>query len=91
MPATSGVNTPRYLGIWGNTVRFSGSGSLTIEAQTFPIQSGGIETSGSVDLTLRSYMNGTVTRSMAVAPGRASPQRHRETIWTSTRSMSRSI
>lgn len=36
MPATSGVNTPRYLGIWGNTVRFSGSGSLTIEAQTFP-------------------------------------------------------
>ena len=69
MPATSGVNTPRYLGIWGNTVRFSGSGSLTIEAQTFPIQSGGIETSGSVDLTLRSYMNGTVTRSMAVGAG----------------------
>jgi len=66
MPAASDVNTPRYLGIWGNTVRFSGSGSLTIEAQTFPIQSGGIETSGSVDLTLRSYMNGTVTRSMAV-------------------------
>ena len=52
-----------------NTVRFSGSGSLTIEAQTFPIQSGGIETSGSVDLTLRSYMNGTVTRSMAVGAG----------------------
>ena len=69
MPATSDVNTPRYLGIWGNTVRFSGSGSLTIEAQTFPIQSGGIETSGSVDLTLRSYMNGTVTRSMAVGAG----------------------
>ena len=69
MPATSGVNTPRYLGIWGNTVRFSGSGSLTIDAQTFPIQSGGIETSGSVDLTLRSYMNGTVTRSMAVGAG----------------------
>lgn len=69
MPATSGVNTPRYLGIWGNTVRFFGSGSLTIEAQTFPIQSGGIETSGSVDLTLRSYMNGTVTRSMAVGAG----------------------
>ena len=69
MPAASGVNTPRYLGIWGNTVRFSGSGSLTIEAQTFPIQSGGIETSGSVDLTLRSYMNGTVTRSMAVGAG----------------------
>ena len=36
MPAASDVNTPRYLGIWGNTVRFSGSGSLTIEAQTFP-------------------------------------------------------
>ena len=69
MPATSGVNTPRYLGIWGNTVRFSGSGSLTIKAQTFPIQSGGIETSGSVDLTLRSYMNGTVTQSMAVGAG----------------------
>ena len=69
MPAASDVNTPRYLGIWGNTVRFSGSGSLTIEAQTFPIQSGGIETSGSVDLTLRSYMNGTVTRSMAVGAG----------------------
>ena len=69
MPATSDVNTPRYLGIWGNTVRFSGSGSLTVEAQTFPIQSGGIETSGSVDLTLRSYMNGTVTRSMAVGAG----------------------
>ena len=69
MPATSGVNTPRYLGIWGNTVRFSGSGSLIIETQTFPIQSGGIETSGSVDLTLRSYMNGTVTRSMAVGAG----------------------
>ena len=69
MRATSGVKTPRYLGIWGNTVRFSGSGSLTIEAQTFPIQSGGIETSGSVDLTLRSYMNGTVTRSMAVGAG----------------------
>lgn len=69
MSAASGVNTPRYLGIWGNTVRFSGSGSLTIEAQTFPIQSGGIETSGSVDLTLRSYMNGTVTRSMAVGAG----------------------
>lgn len=69
MPATSDVNTPRYLGIWGNTVRFSGSGSLTIDAQTFPIQSGGIETSGSVDLTLRSYMNGTVTRSMAVGAG----------------------
>ena len=69
MLATSDVNTPRYLGIWGNTVRFSGSGSLTIEAQTFPIQSGGIETSGSVDLTLRSYMNGTVTRSMAVGTG----------------------
>ena len=69
MPATSGVNTPRYLGIWGNTVRFSGSGSLIIETQTFPIQSGGIETSGSVDLTLRSYMNGTVTRSMAVGVG----------------------
>ena len=69
MPATSDVNTPRYLGIWGNTVRFSGSGSLTIEAQTFPIQSGGIETSESVDLTLRSYMNGTVTRSMAVGAG----------------------
>ena len=69
MPATSDVNTPRYLGIWGNTVRFSGSGSLTIEAQTFPIQSGGIETSGSVDLTLRSYMNGTVTQSMAVGAG----------------------
>ena len=69
MPATSGVNTPRYLGIWGNTVRFSGSGSLTIEAQTFPIQSGGIETCESVDLTLRSYMNGTVTRSMAVGAG----------------------
>ena len=69
MPATSGVNTPRYLGIWGNTVRFSGSGSLTIEAKTFPIQSGGIETCESVDLTLRSYMNGTVTRSMAVGAG----------------------
>ena len=69
MPAASDVNTPRYLGIWGNTVRFSGSGSLTIEAQTFPIQSGGIETSGSVYLTLRSYMNGTVTRSMAVGAG----------------------
>ena len=69
MSAASDVNTPRYLGIWGNTVRFSGSGSLTIEAQTFPIQSGGIETSGSVDLTLRSYMNGTVTRSMAVGAG----------------------
>ena len=69
MPAASDVNTPRYLGIWSNTVRFSGSGSLTIEAQTFPIQSGGIETSGSVDLTLRSYMNGTVTRSMAVGAG----------------------
>ena len=69
MPAASDENTPRYLGIWGNTVRFSGSGSLTIEAQTFPIQSGGIETSGSVDLTLRSYMNGTVTRSMAVGAG----------------------
>ena len=69
MPAASDVNTPRYLGIWGNTVRFSGSGSLTIDAQTFPIQSGGIETSGSVDLTLRSYMNGTVTRSMAVGAG----------------------
>ena len=69
MPAASDVNTPRYLGIWGNTVRFSGSGSLTVEAQTFPIQSGGIETSGSVDLTLRSYMNGTVTRSMAVGAG----------------------
>ena len=69
MSATSDVNTPRYLGIWSNTVRFSGSGSLTIEAQTFPIQSGGIETSGSVDLTLRSYMNGTVTQSMAVGAG----------------------
>ena len=69
MSAASDVNTPRYLGIWGNTVRFSGSGSLTIEAQTFPIQSGGIETSGSVDLTLRNYMNGTVTRSMAVGAG----------------------
>ena len=69
IPAASDVNTPRYLGIWGNTVRFSGSGSLTIKAQTFPIQSGGIETSGSVDLTLRSYMNGTVTRSMAVGAG----------------------
>ena len=69
MPAASDVNTPRYLGIWGNTVRFSGSGSLTIKAQTFPIQSGGIETSGSVDLTLRSYMNGTVTQSMAVGAG----------------------
>lgn len=69
MPAASDENTPRYLGIWGNTVRFSGSGSLTIAAQTFPIQSGGIETSGSVDLTLRSYMNGTVTRSMAVGAG----------------------
>ena len=69
MSATSDVNTPRYLGIWSNTVRFSGSGSLTIKAQTFPIQSGGIETSGSVDLTLRSYMNGTVTRSMAVGAG----------------------
>ena len=69
MSAGSDVNTPRYLGIWGNTVRFSGSGSLTIEAQTFPIQSGGIETSGSVDLTLRSYMNGTVTQSMAVGAG----------------------
>ena len=69
MSAASDVNTPRYLGIWGNTVRFSGSGSLTIEAQTFPIQSGGIETSGSVDLTLRSYMNGTVTQSMAVGAG----------------------
>ena len=69
MPAASDLDTPRYLGIWGNTVRFSGSGSLTIEAQTFPIQSGGIETSGSVDLTLRSYMNGTVTRSMAVGAG----------------------
>ena len=69
MSAASDVNTPRYLGIWGNTVRFSGSGSLTIEAQTFPIQSGGIETSGSVDLTLHSYMNGTVTRSMAVGAG----------------------
>ena len=69
MSAASDVNTPRYLGIWGNTVRFSGSGSLTIKAQTFPIQSGGIETSGSVDLTLHSYMNGTVTRSMAVGAG----------------------
>ena len=69
MSAASDVNTPRYLGIWSNTVRFSGSGSLTIEAQTFPIQSGGIETSGSVDLTLRSYMNGTVTQSMAVGAG----------------------
>ena len=69
MSAASDVNTPRYLGIWGNTVRFSGSGSLTIEAQTFPIQSGGIETSESVDLTLRSYMNGTVTQSMAVGAG----------------------
>ena len=69
MPAASDLDTPRYLGIWGNTVRFSGSGSLTIEAQTFPIQSGGIETSGSVDLTLRSCMNGTVTQSMAVGAG----------------------
>ena len=69
MPAASDLDTPRYLGIWGNTVRFSGSGSLTIDAQTFPIQSGGIETSGSVDLTLRSCMNGTVTRSMAVGAG----------------------
>ena len=69
MSAASDVNTPRYLGIWGNTVRFSGSGSLTIEAKTFPIQSGGIETCESVDLTLRSYMNGTVTRSMAVGAG----------------------
>ena len=69
MSAGSDLNTPRYLGIWGNTVRFSGSGSLTIEAQTFPIQSGGIGTSGSVDLTLRSYMNGTVTQSMAVGAG----------------------
>ena len=69
MPAASDVNTPRYLGIWGNTVRFSGSGSLTVEAQTFPIQSGGIGTCESVDLTLRSYMNGTVTRSMAVGAG----------------------
>ena len=69
MSAASDVNTPRYLGIWGNTVRFSGSGSLTIEAQTFPIQSGGIETCESVDLTLRSYMNGTVTQSMAVGAG----------------------
>lgn len=32
MSAGSYLNTPRYLGIWGNTVRFSGSGSLTIEA-----------------------------------------------------------
>ena len=69
MSAGSDLNTPRYLGIWGNTVRFSGSGSLTIEAQTFPIQSGGIETSGSVDLTLRSYMNGTVTKRMTVGAG----------------------
>ena len=65
----SDLDTPRYLGIWGNTVRFSGSGSLTIEAQINPIQSGGIETCESVDLTLRSYMNGTVTRSMAVGAG----------------------
>ena len=69
MSAGSDLNTPRYLGIWGNTVRFSGSGSLTIEAQTFPIQSGGIETSGSVDLTLRSWMNGTVTKRMTVGAG----------------------
>ena len=65
----SDLDTPRYLGIWGNTVRFSGSGSLTIEAQINPIQSGGIETCESVDLTLRSYMNGTVTQSMAVGAG----------------------
>ena len=69
MSHSSDLDTPRYLGIWGNTVRFSGSGSLTIEAQINPIQSGGIETCESVDLTLRSYMNGTVTRSMAVGAG----------------------
>ena len=67
--ASSDLDTPRCLGIWGNTVRFSGSGSLTIEAQTFPIQSGGIETSGSVKLTLRSWMKGTVTQSMTVGAG----------------------
>ena len=69
MSHSSDLDTPRYLGIWGNTVRFSGSGSLTIEAQINPIQSGGIETCESVDLTLRSYMNGTVTQSMAVGAG----------------------
>ena len=69
MSTGSDLNTPRYLGIWSNTVRFSGSGSLTIEAQTFPIQSGGIETCESVDLTLRSWMNGTVTKRMTVGAG----------------------
>ena len=67
--STSDKNTPRYMGILGNTVIFSGSGSLTVKTQMYPIQAGGVQVLGNATLNLYSHMDGTAVKQMEVCSG----------------------
>ena len=67
--STSNKDTPRYMGIWGNTVIFSGSGSLTVKTQMYPIQAGGVQVLGNATLNLYSHMDGTAVKQMEVCSG----------------------
>ena len=67
--STSNKDTPRYMGILGNTVIFSGSGSLTVKTQMYPIQAGGVQVLGSATLNLYSHMDGTAVKQMEVCSG----------------------
>ncbi len=68
LKTTSDLNTPRTLGIWGNTVKFSGDGTLTIKSHVYPIRSGGIEVA-KAKLNMIGYMNGSFTDKMTVYNG----------------------
>ena len=57
------------MGIWGNTVIFSGSGSLTVKTQMYPIQAGGVQVLGNATLNLYSHMDGTAVKQMEVCSG----------------------
>ena len=67
--STSDKDTPRYMGILGNTVIFSGSGSLTVKTQMYPIQAGGVQVLGNATLNLYSHMDGTAVKQMEVCSG----------------------
>lgn len=67
--STSNKDTPRYMGILGNTVIFSGSGSLTVKTQMYPIQAGGVQVLGNATLNLYSHMDGTAVKQMEVCSG----------------------
>ncbi len=67
--STSEKDQPRYMGILGNTVIFSGSGSLTVKTQMYPIQAGGVQVLGNATLDLYSHMDGTAVKQMEVCSG----------------------